>query len=196
MKVVFDLGNVVLDWNTNKILDSLNVSQVDRELLKNRLFEHQDWLDMDHGIMSEQSVVTRVSKATNLETNIVEQALLTAKRSLLPIAQSIELMNDFHKAKIAMYCLSNMSVETYDFVKEQKFFSLFSGIVISGHEKCMKPDTKIFEILLNRYKLLPSETFFIDDSLPNIKASEKLGMSGHHFKRTEDCYSKIRTHLL
>lgn len=192
MKAIFDLGNVVLDWNTDKILKSLDLSQEERDLLHIELFKHQDWLDMDQGIQSEPLVVSRVVDRSSLKRNVVEQALLAAKKSLTPIAQSIQLMQDLYDAGIKMYCLSNMSSETYEHIKTQKFFSLFDGIVISGNEKCMKPDAKIFDLTIKRYGLSPSETLFIDDSLPNISTARDLGILSFHFKRSNACYSKIR----
>lgn len=192
MKVIFDLGNVVLDWNTDKILKSLDLSQEERDRLHIELFKHQDWLDMDQGIQSEPLVVSRVVDRSSLKRDVVEQALLAAKKSLTPIAQSIQLMQDLYDAGIEMYCLSNMSSETYEHIKTQKFFSLFDGIVISGNEKCMKPDAKIFDLTIEGDKLSPSETLFIDDSLPNISTARDLGILSFHFKRSNACYSKIR----
>ncbi|WP_299413637.1 HAD family phosphatase [Acaryochloris sp. IP29b_bin.148] len=192
MEIIFDLGNVVLDWNIDKILMSLDISQEERDLLHTELFKHQDWLDMDQGIQSEQLVASRVVARSNLKRDVIEQALLAAKTSLTPIPQSIQLMQDLYNAGIKMYCLSNMSSETYEYIKTQKFFDLFDGIVISGKEKCMKPDAKIFNLTIERYDLSPSETLFIDDSLPNISTACDLGILGFHFKRRNACYSKIR----
>jgi len=192
MKVIFDLGNVVLDWNIDKILKSLDLSQKERNLLNIGLFKHQDWLDMDQGVKTERLVVSRVVSRSSLRKNVVEQALLAAKTSLTSIPQSIQLMQDLYDAGIKMYCLSNMSSETYEHIKTQEFFNLFDGIVISGHEKCMKPDAKIFDLTIQRYGLSPSETLFIDDSLPNISTACDLGILGFHFKRSNACYSKIR----
>jgi len=47
--VIFDLGNVLLNWNTEQVLAGLKLPNTERNLLRKELFEHQDWLDMDHG---------------------------------------------------------------------------------------------------------------------------------------------------
>jgi|TARA_B110000503_G_scaffold139538_1_gene228149 FMN phosphatase YigB (HAD superfamily) len=67
------------------------------------------------------------------------------------------------------------------------FFKLFAGIVISGHEGCMKPGEAIFQLTLQRFNLSPTKTLFIDDSLPNILKALQLGISTYHFKRTDRC---------
>ncbi len=190
--VIFDLGNVILNWDVNLILDSLGQPGSIRHLIQKELFMHNDWLDLDHGKKSESSVVSDICRRSSLTQIIVEQAILAAKKSLLHIPQTIELMHEFKTNKIEMYCLSNMSVETYDYIKNQDFFNMFRGIVISGIEKCMKPDKKIYTLILDRYKLEAGKTIFIDDSLPNIEAANSLGIVGFHFKRSPGCYSKIR----
>ena len=70
-----------------------------------------------------------------------------------------------------------MSRETYAQIKHLDFFKLFAGIVISGHEGCMKPGEAIFQLTLQRFNLSPTKTLFIDDSLPNILKALQLGIS-------------------
>jgi HAD superfamily hydrolase (TIGR01509 family) len=45
----------------------------------------------------------------------------------------------------------------------------------------VKPDAGIYEILFKRAGRQPSELLFIDDSPPNVRASESLGMPAIHF---------------
>ncbi len=190
--VILDLGNVVLDWDVDRILDSLNLEIEELNLLRKELFSHQDWLDLDHGKESEMAVVSKVCERSLLSQDSVEGALLAAKNSLAPIAESILLMQEISNYGIEMFCLSNMSRETYGHIKDQELFDMFSGIVISGVEGCMKPNEDIFHLTINRFGLEPADTLFIDDSLPNIETSQRLGINGFHFKCSQNCYSEIR----
>lgn len=196
LNVIFDLGNVVLDWNPEKIVSSVNVSHDQQQAIKRELFEHQDWLDLDCGLTTEAVIVPKVSARTGLPETVIEQALATTKASLTPIARSVQLLEEVHAAGLPLYCLSNMSVETYSYLEaNMDFFHRFDGIVISGVEKCMKPDSAIFELLLERHGLKASESFFVDDSAPNIEMSKALGLHAHHFQRTDECYFRIRQML-
>jgi len=190
--VILDLGNVVLDWDVSRILYSLKLEKEEVRLLRNELFNHQDWLDMDHGKVTESVVVSAVCSRSTLSGATVEKALLAAKNSLAPIDQSLVLMQEISDQGMQMFCLSNMSRETYAHIKDHELFKLFSGIVISGLEGCMKPDEDIFHLTLERFGLEPLSTLFIDDNLPNIKTAEKLGINGFHFKRSRNCYAGIR----
>jgi len=193
--VVFDLGNVVLDWDVDRILNSLNLELSELNSLRSELFMHRNWLDLDHGKDTEQSVVSKVCARSSLSKETVEEALLTAKNSLSEIDESINLMQEISEKGIRIFCLSNMSRETYDHIKSNEFFDMFSGILISGLEGCMKPNEDIFHLLLDRFDLRSVNTLFIDDSLANIETAIKLGINGFHFKRSKKCYSDIRNLL-
>ena len=47
-----------------------------------------------------------------------------------------------------------------------------------GHAK---PEKECYEILLNKYSLVPEECLFIDDSLANVQVAESLGIKSIHF---------------
>ena len=49
----------------------------------------------------------------------------------------------------------------------------------------VKPDTRIFRILLDRYRIDPREAVFIDDNPGNAEAAASLGIHGIHFRSPE-----------
>lgn len=193
--VILDLGNVVLDWNVERILDSLNLATEELNLLRSELFFHQDWIDLDHGKTTEKTVVSSISDRSPLSEDTVRSAIMAARNSLEPIEATLLLMQEISGSGIEMFCLSNMSRETYDHIKSRTLFEMFSGIAISGVEGCMKPNQDIFHLTINRFGLVPADTLFIDDSLPNIETAQGLGINGFHFKRSRNCYTGIRNIL-
>ena len=58
------------------------------------------------------------------------------------------------------------------------FFKYFDGGVISAEVKASKPDTRIYNALLEKYSLIPGECLYIDDIEINVKAGEAAGMKG------------------
>ncbi len=197
MNVIFDLGNVILKWAPDHIVSSVDIPQAQQLELKRQLFEHQDWLDLDCGLVTEPEIVAKVCSRTSLSPAVLHHALWVAKESLMPLPGSLELLRDVHNAGLPTYCLSNMSVETYQHLRQKlDFFECFKGIVISGMEKHIKPEAAIFELILERYQLKPAETFFIDDSAANVAMARELGIAAHLFKGSDVCYSRIRELLL
>ena len=190
--VILDLGNVVIDWNVERILEALDFDSEVIDLLRHELFSHSDWIDMDHGKKSEAAVVADVCQRSGLQKHVVETALQVARESLLPITESLALMRDIARNGLPMFCLSNMSRENYAYIRSYELFEMFNGILISGHEGCMKPDEEIFHLALERFGLAPAETLFVDDSSANIETALRLGINGFHFKRSPGCYAGLR----
>lgn len=113
------------------------------------------------------------------------------------IAPSVELLYDLKKRNYKLYGLTNWSSEKIRLVLPQyEFFKEFDGIVISGDEKVAKPDKKIYEILLTRYNLTPSECVFIDDNLSNINVAQSLGINAVHFDNFENAKARLLKKLL
>jgi epoxide hydrolase-like predicted phosphatase len=57
----------------------------------------------------------------------------------------------------------------------------FDEIVISSEVGYIKPNNEIFEIMLNKLGVKPSEAIFIDDNKYHVEAAEKLGINSIQF---------------
>lgn len=64
----------------------------------------------------------------------------------------------------------------------------FMDKIVSGDVKCRKPDDKISQLTLERIKKQPSECIFIDNSVKNLDAAEKLGIKPILFNRDNVTY--------
>ena len=69
--------------------------------------------------------------------------------------------------------------------KEYPFLKKFDGLIISGAEKLIKPDLRIYKLAINRFNLIPEETVFIDDKKENIEAANSLGFLTIHLTNPE-----------
>jgi len=96
------------------------------------------------------------------------------------ISENTKLLNPL-KSKYRLFGLTNWSAEAFPIIfPKYEFFKVFEGIVVSGEEKLIKPGREIYELLLNRYGLVASESLFIDDSIKNITTANELGFSTIH----------------
>jgi putative hydrolase of the HAD superfamily len=78
-----------------------------------------------------------------------------------------------------IYLLSNLSCDAADYIKERyDLFDQVDGYVLSCDVNCIKPDTKIYQILLDNYHLKPHESVFLDDLKDNVESARALGMYG------------------
>ena len=86
---------------------------------------------------------------------------------------------ELKKQGYKLYFLSNFPVDIFEEIKSgYYFFKYFDGGIISGEAKFSKPDKRIYELLIEKYSLIPQESLFIDDIEINVKAAEKTGMAG------------------
>ena len=67
------------------------------------------------------------------------------------------------------------------FLRAYSVFRKFSGGTYSDTAKTSKPGREIFDTACREHNLVPAETFFIDDLLPNIETARSLGFVTHHY---------------
>ncbi len=88
------------------------------------------------------------------------------------------------KAKgFRVFGLSNWSEETFALVRPvYPVLNLMEDMVISGIERVMKPDPRIFQLALQRFGIKAEETAFIDDNPNNVAGANALGITGILFE--------------
>ncbi|OED39088.1 hypothetical protein AB833_16215 [Chromatiales bacterium (ex Bugula neritina AB1)] len=191
MIALWDLGNVVVNWDPEGILKSLEFTESQTDYVRHQLLGHPDWLDIDRGVKTEDSVAARLLAESDLTIEQILFCFDTIRNSLQDIPRTIDMIRQIKVTGVPMYVLSNMGERNYQYLKPREYFTWFDGVVISAHEKLIKPEQELFELVLERYSLTASEVFFVDDSLPNIEAARSVGMQALHFKRSEACYQAI-----
>jgi len=112
-------------------------------------------------------------------------------------AGTVDLFYRLKRKGFPLYGLSNWSAETFPLVKEEFIFLKdMDVVVLSGEVKLIKPEPEIFHYLLERIPEDAEECLFIDDSLPNIEAAQKLGFQTVHFKSAEGLAKKLKENQL
>ena len=100
--------------------------------------------------------------------------------SPLPGAQ--DFVRDCRAAGYRTYILSNASDLFFTYFANFGPLEDFDGAVISCQELLLKPEPEIYQRLLSRYGLDPTECLFIDDREENVAAARAFGMRGHVFR--------------
>lgn len=103
-----------------------------------------------------------------------------------------EVIKDLRSKKHEIYGLTNWSMETFP-IARKKFgiLQMIDRYVVSGAEKLIKPDPRLFQVLLDRYNLKAEECTFIDDNPDNVAAAQKLGMQGIAFTNAESLRKEL-----
>jgi 2-haloacid dehalogenase len=180
--VVFDIGGVLLDWNPRHLYRQLIDDPAELERFLSTVCS-MDWhLTHDLGADTEQSC----RQLASLHPEQADLIMAWSRRSEEMIAGTldgtVDLLTELSASGVRCFALSNMESDKYELRRARyAFFDALDGCVISGLEGVMKPDRKIFEILLTRYGLEPSATVFIDDQAANVAAAAVLGVAAIRF---------------
>jgi len=190
--IVFDLGGVLLEWNIDKILSVVSDSPEARAAIKKAVFLHPDWLELDRGTLKEEDAIVSFRRRSGRPLEEMKKLMHVVKESLVPLPDSMKLLDELRQKGLDVYCLSNMHEKSWELIRTRfDFWDKFKGIVISCTLKMVKPEPQIFEYLLSTYHLDPRQTIFIDDHERNIVAAEKFGIHGIFFTSAEECRRKI-----
>jgi putative hydrolase of the HAD superfamily len=194
--VVFDVGQVLLEWNPAATIARLHADPALQAVIRQQMFEHADWHEFDRGGLSYDDAIAHFARATGL-TPVQTRELIDATRdSLAPIPGTIRLVEDLAASGIRLYLLSNMPASTFDhLVRKHTFFSRFEYLVISGQILLIKPDPAIFEHLVAKTGIVPAESVFIDDIRKNVDAARGCGFQAIQFRDPESCRQELRAYL-
>ena len=194
--VVFDVGQVLLEWNPAAVIARLHPDPAQQAVIRQRMFEHDDWHEFDRGGLSYEAAIDHFANATGL-TATQSRALIDATReSLAPIPGSIRLVEDLARGGTHLYLLSNMPASTFDYLsRKYQFFSHFKYLVISGQILLIKPDPAIFRHLVAKTGIVPAESVFIDDLEKNVAAARQCGFEAIRFRDADSCRRELRDYL-
>ncbi|MDE7374834.1 MAG: HAD family phosphatase [Odoribacter sp.] len=190
--IVFDLGGVVVDWNPGRLIREYPGDPEMPVALFEKGFFERFWPDYDRGRVSQTDIVKEISRFTGRCYAESWDFVEFIKHSLRDLPVTQRFIKELSERGYRLFCLSNMSVEFYDYLKDREVFSYFEGQIISALEHVIKPEKEIYEVLMNRYDVVPEEAVFIDDLEQNIEAARQLGFHTVHFADKEKGMREIK----
>ena len=179
--LVFDVGNVLIEWNSEKILKAITDDIHLQDLLRKEVFETGLWVETDEGVKTREEVIEIITgKLGEKYRNEITQLLRYWYKYVDVLTKVQDRIIELSKSGYSIYILSNTAFTFYDLVKEGYLpaTSVAKGMVLSCEEKVLKPDEKIYNILLERYNLDPHDTMFFDDLPKNIWGAARCGING------------------
>lgn len=182
--LVFDFGQVMVRFDPTYIAGKYTESPEDAHILASVLFDRLYWDRLDSGSISDEEVITESKKRL---PERLHSACEKAYYNWIYCIPEIDGMTDLvrevrDRYKKRVFLLSNISEY---FVKNRNSvpsLSLFEKCIFSAEHGTVKPERRIFEILLEECGILPEETVFIDDSEKNLAGAEAIGIRGILFK--------------
>ena len=102
----------------------------------------------------------------------------------------LDLISRLHgNYKLAV--LSNSPPGLTNWLADWKMLNFFDAVFCSGDEGIAKPDSRAFELTLERLEVKPDEAVFIDDTREHVHAAQKLGLQGILFTTAEELEKEL-----
>lgn len=181
--IVFDMGNVLIDFDREYFLDSFNVTGEDRDVLLREVFYSTEWAMMDRGTLDEIQMYDIIK--TRIPSRLHQKAydlIFNWDKVVKPIKGVAEYIKELKDRNYKIYLLSNASHRCLDeYWVNVKGHEYFDGLVVSAFINRIKPEKDIYEHLIKKYALNKEECVFIDDSFANVEGAIFYGMKGITF---------------
>ncbi len=195
--LVFDLGNVLISFRPSEYLSKKNYTPEKRNIILSDIFRSPEWLLLDDGKITTAEAIDRIAKKSSLKREEITCIFNERTRIFHSLDNNAKILPALKKHGFKLYYISNFHIDIFDDVKNgYSFFEYFDGGIISADVKCSKPDKNIFRIFLEKYRLVPEECLFIDDTELNVKTAEFFGMKGFFTCGSLDISDKIAKMLL
>jgi 2-haloacid dehalogenase len=185
--IIFDYGNVLLEWDPRYVYQRYFPDDPEGMERFFREVNFMEWnAQQDKGRTFKEGVA-ELSKQFPQHSHLIQAYHDHWKDSIGgSISGTVDIMKQLKKAGYKLYGLSNWSAETFPYAREKyDFFHLFDDMVISGEVGHVKPNPRIFQIMLDKIGRPAGECLFIDDSLANIQQAQKMGFPVIHFQSPE-----------
>ena len=194
--IIFDFGAVLVDWNPHHLYDSYFGDAAKAEWFLTEICPY-DWnAQCDAGRPIKDITAERVALFPEWEKEIRMYFDHWVDMMGDPIPGMEELVRDYKQRGYGVWGLTNWSAETLPLVRDDyPVFKLLDGYVVSGQEKVVKPDARLYRILLERFGLKAEECVFVDDNPANTAGAEAVGIKGIVFKGAEDLREELKAVL-
>jgi len=190
--IIFDMGNVLVEYDPYYIISENGIDDPeDAKLILENTFLSDNWKKNDLGVYDEDDIYSIVAEKIPERLHAKLRKLLDNwHASLRPVKGMDQLIEALKKKGLKIYLLSNAGRSKDLYWENVPGSRFFDGGVVSAFEGCVKPDRKIYEILLGRYDLKPEECLFIDDMEANIEGAKALGIKGYHYDGNVEALQK------
>lgn len=183
--IVFDMGKVLVGYDSMRVCRRFLEEEEDQKAVNTAVFISPEWIYLDMGLMTEREALEKI--CARLPKRLHEPARLCMEHwpeyCMWPMEEMRDVVKTLKERGYGIYLCSNASMRLPECCgRVIPGIEYFDGIVFSAPEKCIKPQSRIYEILFERFNLKPEECFFIDDMRINIEGARACGMDGYCFE--------------
>lgn len=175
----------ILGIQNNPIFSDMLAAPDDSELVR----------DIMVGRLTETEAWNAVAKDWHIRPALLQKirwGMMSRKRLNVVMARFLEDLHPRYQTAI----LSNAGTDARRwFTEVYGLDRMTDAIIISAEEQIAKPDPRIYLAAAARLGVLPEESLFVDDLLPNVDAARAVGMAAVHFQNNAQAIADMRQYL-
>ncbi|MBD1556729.1 HAD family phosphatase [Vibrio sp. S9_S30] len=193
--IVFDVGNVIVKWSPLEIVSAtFGVTGETAQKMARDIFSHQVWLDLNKGRLTEDEAKLAYQAQLQLSVIETEQLFDNVKASLSLLEGTENMMRDLKASGYGIYALTDNVHEIVAFLKDRyDFWSLFDKAIVSAEWDVLKPDPRIYQLVVEQCNVEANESVFLDDMPANVEGARTQGFHAFQFSTAEKAREDLRS---
>ena len=180
--VIFDIGNVLIEWQPERFYDSV-MPRAEREALFAEVDLHGMNDEIDRGALFKETIYGLADRHPRWDDKIRLWYDRWIDIASPTIPHSIHLQRTLRAKGVPVFALTNFGIHSFAYALTQyDFLGEFDRHYVSGHMNVTKPDPKIYEMVEVDCGIAPGRLLFTDDRADNIAVADARGWQTHRFE--------------
>lgn len=190
--IIFDIGNVLAGFTWRDFFAGFGCDEETIERLAAATVKDPMWNEIDRGAWSDKELLEGfIRNDPSLEKEL-RRVFENIHGIVVKYDYAIPWVLSLKEAGYRCYYLSNFSRKAHaECADALDFLKYMDGGILSYQDKLIKPDPKIYELLLDRFGLRAEECVFMDDTEKNLLQAEQLGIHTILFLDREQAVTEL-----
>ena len=186
--IILDVGGILFDDSKKNIEKVLNKDC-------NLIYKTAYGLGFKECLLGYKTINEHIASLSNtVDFNNISYILNKNNLSITyPLmSENLEYVKQLKRERYKIYLLTNITEESYDYINSVlNIKRIFNGGIYSYQEHLIKPNPKIYNLLIDRFNLNKKETIFFDDKEKNVIAACKVGIKSIIFNSINDIRNNL-----
>ena len=192
--VVFDVGNVIVRWEPERIVELAFGKDLPDGITSQDLFGGDIFRALNRGAMSLTETQRMFGERHGFDRKTCDRLVSALFESLHLIEETPPLMRRLKASGYGIYAITDNVHEIVAYLRGRyDFWPLFDGACVSADHSTLKPDPRMYTWLTETYDLVPEECVFFDDLQKNVDGAKAVGMEAFVFTTTAQAEADLRS---
>jgi putative hydrolase of the HAD superfamily len=191
--IILDIGNVLAAFRSVEYLRECGYEEEIIRKIGNATFYSEKWKELDRGVIDEDDLIAQFCEQDPSVTTEILSFFENFDQIVTEYDYSAPFVQKLKANGYQVYLLSNYGRRYFIKATEVfEFYKYVDGGVISYEVNYIKPQPEIYEALINKYNINPTEAVFLDDMNENLVAAKEFGFHTIHVRVFDEALEKLR----